>query len=166
MTKLPTILTAAAALAATAFISTADAKGTLRVRGQNGHGAAAAGQRGVAGRAAGTVVADDGTVTRTRGGGFMGANGARGASAATTSVSPDGTVNRQAGAATSGARGSASSQGAFTRNADGTTYGTRTTNATNAQTGNSYSGSTTVDNGAVSHTGTCTNAGGEVIPCR
>ncbi|MCJ2185030.1 hypothetical protein MTR62_20420, partial [Novosphingobium sp. 1949] len=67
---------------------------------------------------------------------------------------------------TSGARGSASSQGGFTRSADGTTSGSRTSNATNAATGNSYSGQTTVQNGQVSHTGTCSNASGEAIPCR
>lgn len=169
MTKYRTITAAAVALvamAASSIPTAALAGGTLRVRGDNGRAAVTAGQRGVAGRAAGTVVAEDGTVTRGSAGGFAGANGARGARASTTSVSPDGSVSRQAGAATSGARGSASSTGSFTRGADGSTYGTRSTNATNAATGNSYSGSTTVDNGAVSHTGTCTNAVGEVIPCR
>ncbi|MCJ2179255.1 hypothetical protein [Novosphingobium album (ex Hu et al. 2023)] len=166
MTKFRTTLTAAAVLAALALTSTADAKGTVRVRGTNGHAAATAGQRGVAGRAGGTMVAEDGTVTHASGGGFVGANGARGARASSTSVSPDGTVSHQGAAATSGANGSASTQGGFTRNADGTTSGSRSTNATNAYTGNSYSGSTTVDNGQVSHTGTCTNASGAVIPCR
>lgn len=166
MTKFHTALTAATVLAALALASTAEAKGTLRVRGTNGHGTVTAGQRGVAGRAGGTVVAEDGTVTHGSGGGFLGANGARGARASTTSVSPDGTVSHQGAASTSGARGSASTQGGFTRNADGTASGSRTTQATNAYTGNSYSGSTTVDNGTVSHTGTCTNAAGAVIPCR
>lgn len=166
MTKFRTTLTAAAVLAALALTTTADAKGSVRVRGSNGHAAAVAGSRGVAGRAGGTVTAEDGTVTHASGGGFAGANGARGARASTTSVSPDGTVTHEGAASTSGARGSASTQGGFTRNADGTSSGSRTTNATNAQTGNSYAGSTTVENGTVSHTGTCTNASGEVIPCR
>lgn len=166
MTKLRTTLTAFTAVAALAFASTADASGGVRLRGQNGSAGAVAGKKGVAGRAAGTTTAEDGTVTRASASGFRGANGARGGRASTTSVSPDGTVTRNAGAATSGARGSASSQGNFTRSADGTASGSRSTNATNATTGNSYSGSTTLNDGALSHSGTCTNAAGETIACR
>ncbi len=166
MTNIRTTLTAFSALAALALASTADARGSVRVRGQNGVASAVAGPKGMAGRAAGTTVAADGTVTRASTGGFMGANGSKGARASSTSVSPDGTVSRSANASTSGARGSASSQGSFTRSADGTASGSRSTSATNAATGNSYSGTTTLSNGQLSHSGTCTNAAGETIACR
>lgn len=166
MTRFRTTLTAATVLAALALTSTADARASARIRGQNGGAAVVAGQKGVAGRAGGTVRSEDGTVTHASGGGFAGANGTRGARASTTSVSPDGTVNRQSGASTSGAAGNASSQGAFTRDASGNISGTRSTNATSNATGNSYSGATSVNNGEVTHTGACTNSAGEAIPCR
>ena len=53
----------------------------------------------------------------------------------------------------------------MTRDANGNVVGGRSTTAT-GQNGNSYDGSTTVSNGTVTHTGTCTNAAGEVISCR
>lgn len=166
MTKFHSTFVAFTVVAALALASSADAQGSVRARGQNGSVGAVAGKKGVAGRAAGTTVSSDGTVTRASASGFKGTNGSRGARAATTSVSPDGSVSRTAGASTSGARGSASSQGSFSRNADGTASGARSTSATNAATGNSYAGSTTLSNGSVSHSGTCTNAAGETIACR
>lgn len=166
MIKLRTTATAIAALSALALSSTADARGLLHVRGANGGGTVVAGQRGVAARAHGTTTSADGTVTHASGGAFRGVNGSRGYRASETSVSPDGTVSHQGSAAASGARGSYASEGGVTRNADGIWSGGRETSATSAATGNSYSGSTTVADGQVSHTGTCTNAAGEVIPCR
>jgi hypothetical protein len=61
--------------------------------------------------------------------------------------------------------GSASTSGGVTKDANGNVVGGRSTTAT-GQNGNSYDGSTTVSNGTVTHTGTCTNAAGEVISCR
>lgn len=143
-------------------------QGVVHVRGAQGGATAVAGQRGVAARAHGTDQAADGTVTHASGGAYRGTNGSAGYRASQTTVSPDGTVSRSGQAAASGARGSASSAGSFTRAADGTLSGSRSTQATSATTGNSYSGSTTIDpaTGQPAHTGTCTNAAGEVISCR
>ncbi|SFF98728.1 hypothetical protein SAMN05518801_10516 [Novosphingobium sp. CF614] len=166
MTRFHTALTATAALAALMLSTTAEARGAAHVRGRSGGGSVVAGQKGIAARAHGTVTSEDGTTTHASGGVFAGAQGSRGFRASQTSVSPDGTLSHQGAAAASGARGSFASEGGMTRSADGTWSGARTTSATNALTGNSYSGSTTAANGQVSHSGTCTNAAGETIPCR
>ena len=55
--------------------------------------------------------------------------------------------------------------GSIARDADGNVNGSRSTSAT-GRNGNSYNGSTTVQNGVVTHTGACTNAAGEAIACR
>jgi hypothetical protein len=54
-----------------------------------------------------------------------------------------------------------------TRNSDGSYSGGRSSTATSNATGNTYSGSTIIDpaTGKPVHSGTCTNASGEVIPC-
>ena len=58
-----------------------------------------------------------------------------------------------------GQYGSASSSGSFQRNVDGTYSGGRTTSAQIEDIG-SYEGSTTYQNGQLSHQGTCYNASG------
>ena len=78
----------------------------------------------------------------------------------------DGSAGRQGSASVNGANGgSASTSGGVTRDANGNVVGGRSTTAT-GQNGNSYDGSTTVSDGTVTHTGTCTNAAGEEIACR
>lgn len=166
-TKLATLLLASAALVAA---GSAQARGGfVHVRGANGGASAAAGPNGgVAARAHGTVRNSDGSVTRASGGAYRRANGGSGYRASSTTVNPDGSASRQGTLAASGANGSVASNGGFARSADGTWSGSRTTNATNANTGNSYAGSTTIDpaTGKPVHTGTCTNAAGEVYACR
>jgi hypothetical protein len=54
--------------------------------------------------------------------------------------------------------------GDYSRGEDGKVDGTRTTTAT-GQNGATYNGSTTIDDGQVTHTGTCTNADGAVVDC-
>jgi hypothetical protein len=61
--------------------------------------------------------------------------------------------------------GSASTDAVFSKNADGRYSAGRATTATGAN-GNTYTGATDISNGQVSHTGTCTNASGDVIACR
>ncbi len=58
----------------------------------------------------------------------------------------------------------ASTSGSITRDADGNVNGSRGTSVT-GKNGNSYNGSTTVQDGTVTHTATCTNAAGETIAC-
>ncbi|PEQ10723.1 hypothetical protein B2G71_20615 [Novosphingobium sp. PC22D] len=164
------IRTAAASLAVFAALlsTTVEARGVIRATGPNGASTAAAGPRGAAVRARGTVRNSDGSVTHASGGAFAGYNGSRGARASSTTVSPDGSVSRQGEAGASGPRGSVYSQGGFTRSSDGTWSGSRSSSATNAQTGNSYSGTTQIDpaTGKPVHTGTCSDAYGNTIPCR
>ena len=96
---------------------------------------------------------------------IQGPNGAAGARASGVTRSADGSVERQSGGAASGAAGSASSRGSMQKNADGTVSGSRDTGA-QAASGATYDGSTTYDQGSgVSHTGTCTNAAGDVVAC-
>lgn len=158
-----------ASLAAMSLATVAEARqGSVRVHGANGAASAVAGQRGVAARAHGTTTTSDGSVVRASGGAFRGANGGAGYRGSATTISPDGTVTRTGEAAASGARGSASSSGSFTRSADGAWSGSRSSQATNAATGNSYSGTTSIDpaTGKLVHSGTCTDAAGNVIACR
>lgn len=106
-----------------------------------------------------------GNVTSTSGGAFRGPNGASGARAAQVTHNADGSASRQGGFAASGERGSVQSQGNVSRTADGAVSGERTTSATGAN-GNTYQGSTTYTKGeGVSHTGTCSDAAGNSIPC-
>jgi len=78
----------------------------------------------------------------------------------------DGSAGRQRSASLSGANGgTANTSGNITRDADGDVDGSRSTSAT-GRNGNSYNGSTTLDNGVVTHSHSCTNAAGDVIACR
>ncbi|KAF1710113.1 hypothetical protein [Pseudoxanthomonas sacheonensis] len=94
-----------------------------------------------------------------------GANGGSASSQGSFYRNADGSAGRQGSAtATSANGGTASTSGGFTKNPDGTYSGGRETSATGAN-GNSYNGSTAYENGSITHTGTCTNAAGEVIAC-
>jgi len=99
------------------------------------------------------------------GGAVQGPDGGRGARAGYTTRSADGSVAHQSGFNASGANGSVQSSGSYNRNADGSASGSRDTTATNAA-GATYQGNTTYNKGdGVSHTSTCTNAAGAVVPC-
>ena len=99
-----------------------------------------------------------------RAAGFQGPNGAQGARAGRWSRSADGTVQHQSAGAMSGARGSVQSQGSFAKSSDGTYSGSRETTA-ESKSGYGYEGSTTVSNGSVEHSGTCTDPSGNAVPC-
>lgn len=78
----------------------------------------------------------------------------------------DSSAGRQGSASVNGAYGgTANTSGSIARDADGNVNGSRSTSAT-GRNGNSYSGSTVVQNGSITHTRTCTNAAGEAIACR
>ncbi|UYK80562.1 hypothetical protein NG829_19870 [Xanthomonas sacchari] len=77
----------------------------------------------------------------------------------------DGSASRQGSASVQRADGaSASSSGSLARAADGTLSGSRQSSVDGTQ--GSYQGSTSVQDGSIVHTGTCTDASGAVVPCR
>lgn len=99
-----------------------------------------------------------------RAAGFQGPNGAQGARGGRWSRSADGTVQHESAGAASGARGSVQSQGSLAKSSDGTYSGSRDTSA-ESNSGYAYDGSTTVSNGSVEHSGTCTDPSGNEVPC-
>jgi hypothetical protein len=106
-----------------------------------------------------------GNASGSRGATVNGANGGSATSQSGFYRNADGSAGRQGSASVNGPNGgTASTSGGVTRDANGNVVGGRSTTAT-GQNGNSYDGSTSVSNGTVTHTGTCTNAAGEVIAC-
>jgi hypothetical protein len=95
-----------------------------------------------------------------------GPNSGKAIRAGTTVRKADGTVTHNSGFKASGANGGSL---ASTRSLDQTASGTtaeRDTTAT-GKAGNTYTGETTYDSATgLTHSGTCTDAGGNVIPCR
>ncbi len=107
-----------------------------------------------------------GNVSGSRSGSLVGANGGNAGYQGSAYRNADGSAGRQGSATINGRYGgTATTAGNITRDADGNVSGSRATDVT-GRNGNSYTGSTTVENGSVIHTGTCTNAAGEVISCR
>lgn len=107
-----------------------------------------------------------GNVAGSSSGSIAGASGGGAARQSSAYRNADGSAGRQGSASVSGPNGgSAATSGSIARSADGSVAGSRTTSATGAN-GNGYNGSTTVSNGNVTHSGTCTNAAGETIACR
>lgn len=164
-------LTASACIAS---IPDASAQGRARGRavvanGQGGTtavaGAAGRGAKGQYARGHKVVTDGEGNVQGRSGGIVQGANGGEAARQGSFQRNADGSANRQGSAYANGPNGGhASTSGSMSRDADGNLNGSRSSNATDAN-GNSYTGSTTVTNGQVSHAGACTNAAGESIAC-
>jgi hypothetical protein len=107
----------------------------------------------------------EGNGVAVRGSKITGPEGATAERAAKNTRSADGSATHASGFNASGVKGTVDSQGSASRDADGNVIQARTTTATGAN-GNSYNGSTTYskDTGVV-HTGTCTDAAGQVIAC-
>jgi hypothetical protein len=122
------------------------------------------GAQGGAFRGGAHVTDGQGNAAGARAAGFQGPNGAMGARAGKWSRSADGSVQHESGGAVSGAKGSAQSQGSFAKSSDGTYSGSRETSA-DSKSGYGYDGSTTVSNGSVDHSGTCTDPNGNTVPC-
>ena len=128
--------------------------------------------RGVKGPNDGAAVAGHGVTTDRQGnaaGGsaaaVKGPGGAMGARAGGWTHSADGSTQHQSRGAVSGTRGKMASSGSMTRGANGSVSGARNTAAT-ASSGATYEGQTTYDKGSgATHTSTCTNAAGAVVPC-
>jgi len=166
-------------------VETADGGVAGKAVGYSGpHGDAGVRGHGVMTDGKGDATAVSGAAGRTANGGTYGRAGK-------TTVGADGSISHRSGAAATGPNGSGKTAGSFTRNPDGsyggqrstsanganggayagnTTYangsGTHTSNAT-AANGETYSGETTWSKGqGATHTGTCKDASGTVIPCR
>lgn len=96
-------------------------------------------------------------------------NGSEGGSANTQGSAwrhDDGSAGRQGSTSFSGPEGaSLDSSGGISRDGDGNFSGSRSTEAT-GRDGNHYSGTTTVANGSLVHSGSCSNAAGETVACR
>lgn len=94
-----------------------------------------------------------------------GPGGAMGARGRGWSHSADGGMQHQSRGTVSGARGTMASSGSLTRSAEGSVSGARNTTVT-ASSGATYQGQTTYDKSSgATHTSTCTNAAGAVVPC-
>lgn len=129
-------------------------------------GAAARGERGAYARGRKIISDGQGNVAGRSGGYVQGADGGSAGRQGSFYRNADGSAGRQGSAFVEGPNGgSAATSGSVTRDADGSVNGSRSTTATGAS-GNTYNGSTTVNDGQISHTGTCTNAAGETIACR
>lgn len=94
-----------------------------------------------------------------------GANGGSAYRQGSAYKNADGSAGHQSSASVNTANGTSGySSGSISKSADGSVAGARSTSVSGAN-GNSYNGTTTVGNGAVTHTGTCTNASGATIDC-
>lgn len=145
-----------------------------RAAGVGEHGAYArsrhvvSGERGVAAHRRSVAGDGDGDGNaRGRSAGYVqGANGGEATRRGSFHRNADGSAGRQGSAYAHGPNGgTASTSGSIARDADGNVSGGRSTTATDSN-GNRYDGSTTVDNGVVVRTSTCSNAAGETIACR
>lgn len=96
---------------------------------------------------------------------FKGAGGQTGVRAGGFNRSSDGTIEHKSSAAVEGEKGYANTQRSFSKDSQGNVSGKTETNV-NSKSGGNYQGSTTYETGSgVSHSGTCYDAGGNVVPC-
>lgn len=170
MSKTPFLIATAFALCATTlFADHADARERSRAVQRTAQGGSVAVERGNARfdsqRQRNWQADGQGNATAARSGAISGANGGSAGYDRSAYRNADGSAGHQGSAYANGPNGgTASTSGGISRDADGNVTGARSTTATGPN-GNSYNGSTTVSGGTVSHTGTCTNAGGETIAC-
>ena len=108
------------------------------------------GQGNASGSTSHTVTGANGGTAERQGSYYRNADGSAGHEGSMSATGKDG--------------GTKQSSGSTTRDADGNVSGSRSTTAT-GKNGATYNGSTTVTDGQVSHTGTCTNAAGAVVDC-
>ncbi|MEX1827169.1 hypothetical protein [Luteibacter sp. CQ10] len=175
--KRTTLLLAALVLTGTSAAAIPDASAQGRIRGHavahtgdGGRtavtGAAARGERGAFARGRQVHGDGQGNVDGHSRAYAAGANGGTAQREGSFYRNADGSAGRQGSASINGPNGgSATTSGSIARDADGNVNGSRSTSAT-GKNGNSYSGSTSVQNGVITHTGTCSNAAGETIACR
>jgi hypothetical protein len=107
-----------------------------------------------------------GNASGARSGNVAGVHGASAGYDRSAYRNADGSAGRQRSAYVNGANGgTASTSSGITRDTDGNVAGARSTTATSAN-GNSYHGNTTVSEGMLVHTRSCTNAAGDAIACQ
>jgi hypothetical protein len=173
MSKTPFLIATAFALCATTlFADHAAARERSRAVQRTAQGGSVAVERSNARfdsqRQRGWQADGQGNASAARSGSISGANGANGGSAGydrSAYRNADGSAGRQGSAYANGPNGgTASTSGGISRDADGHVSGARNTTATGAN-GNSYTGSTTVSDGTLVHTRSCTNAAGDAIAC-
>jgi len=156
------------------FVSIAEAGGRFHSRSvhQNRTGgtsySSASGIRGPnGGSVRGRTFSTDGQGNMASGsaGVFHGPGGAFGVRASESTRTASGDVQHNSAMAIAGNAGSVQNQRSFDKNEDGTLAGSSETTI-NSKNGGSYQGSTSYDSQTgVAHTGTCTDAAGNIIPC-
>lgn len=156
------------------FITTVEAGGRFSARGtrQNSAGGITSSKTSGFKSAGGGIlrgrtVATDGQGNAAAGSAstFKGPGGRAGIRASETTRTSDGNVQHSGGVAVTGSQGTLESQSGFSKSADGTVSGERNTNV-NTKAGGSYQGNTTYNSQTgVTHTGTCTDASGNVVAC-
>ena len=171
MSKTPLLIAAAFALCATTLIADpAQARERSRAVQRTAQGGSVAVERSNARfdsqRQRGWQADGQGNASAARSGSLSSANGGNAGYDRSAYRNADGSAGRQGSAQAQGANGgSATTSGSLARDAEGNVNGSRSTSAT-AANGNNYEGSTTVTDGQVSRTATCTDAAGASIPCR
>ncbi|WP_238394720.1 hypothetical protein [Pseudoxanthomonas wuyuanensis] len=168
MNKTPLLL--AVLLGSTLLASHADARERSRTVQRTAHGGSVAVDRSNprfdSQRQRNWQADGQGNASGARSGSAAGAYGGHAGYQQSAYRNADGSAGRQGSAHANGRYGgSGSTRGALARDADGNVNGARSTNATGAN-GNHYSGSTTMSDGTLVHTRSCTNASGEAVACR
>jgi len=116
------------------------------------------------GRSSGVVTDASGNVAAASGGAVKTANGATAARGSRTTRVAGGGVNRTSGASAQGINGAASTSGSTTVNRDGSISANRTNDVKGVK--GSYTGATTYATGqGLTHTKTCKDPAGNVVPC-
>lgn len=170
MNKTPLLIATAFALCATTlFADHTEARERSRAVQRTAQGGSVAVDRSNARfdsqRQRGWQADGQGNASGSRSGSIAGARGGNAGYQGSAYRNDDGSAGRQGSAYANGPNGgSASTSGGISRDADGNVNGARNTTATGAN-GSGFSGSTTVTDGSVTRTATCTNAGGETVAC-
>ena len=108
----------------------------------------------------------DGSAGRSRDVYVQGGHGGSAQRQADAYRNSDGSAGRSRSTSASGRYGgSLDASGSFARDADGTLSGSRSTSA-GGRNGGHYTGSTTVQDGVLTHTRSCTDAAGQAVACR
>ena len=170
MSKTPFLIATAFVLCATTvFADHAEARERSRAVQRSAQGGSVAVERSNARfdsqRQRGWQADGQGNAAGSRSGSVAGAQGGSAGYDRSAYRHADGSAGRQGSAYANGPNGgTASTSGGISRDADGHVSGARTTTATGAN-GNGYTGSTTVSDGTLVHSRSCTNAAGDVIAC-
>ena len=145
--------------------ATADRQGSIT---RNADGSISHQASGSATGANGGTVQSSGGFTRDADGNISGsrtssATNAKGGSYNGSTTWGDGQVTHS-GTVTTANGGTKQADGSYSRGEDGKVDGSHSATVTNSK-GGTYNGSTTIEDGKVTHTGTCTNSAGATVDC-